>query len=156
MHVNVQSALNSNKVTFKRHLHADFNMEIKSPVDFANVLGYDIKRITKSVFVSSANKEKYAIAVCSADKKLNFRILATALDCRKVEVASKEELQQLIGYPPNGVAPIGLNNIPVYVDIKLLDFESILTGAGTTGEEIEISPYDLQKISRGIVLTITV
>lgn len=53
------------------------------------------------------------MAVCSVNKKLNFAELAKHLSSKKVEVASKEDLNQLVGYPINGISPVGLDNIPV-------------------------------------------
>jgi Cys-tRNA(Pro)/Cys-tRNA(Cys) deacylase len=143
MHPNVHAALESGKISYINHLHTSYNTPINSPADFALALGYDIGRITKSVFVRSTDKEKYAMAVCSIDKKLNFQILARQLACNKVEVAGKDELQQLVGYPQTGVSPLGLINIPVYLDEGLLCFKTILIGAGIAGEEIELSPRDL-------------
>jgi Cys-tRNA(Pro)/Cys-tRNA(Cys) deacylase len=102
MHPNVHAALESAKVFYITHLHTSYKRPINSPADFALALGYDIGRITKSVFVRSTDKEKYAMAVCSIDKRLNFQILARQLVCKKVEVAGKDELQQLVGYPQTG------------------------------------------------------
>ncbi len=156
MHPAIESALETRNVSYKKHMYASFNTEINSPMDFAEALGYDIKRITKSVFIRSVNREKYAMAVCSIDEKLNFPLLADQLACKKLEVASKEELQQLVGYPSTGVAPIGLKNIPVFMDSALFKFDTVLVGAGMPKVEIEISPSDLQITSQAKILTITI
>jgi Cys-tRNA(Pro)/Cys-tRNA(Cys) deacylase len=71
-----------------------------------------------------------------------------------VEVASKDELQQIIGYASTGVTPLGVDSIKIFVDRSLLDFETILTGAGIPGVEIELSPNDLMNLTGALLLDI--
>jgi Cys-tRNA(Pro)/Cys-tRNA(Cys) deacylase len=62
----------------------------------------------------------------------------------RLEIADPDELQQLTGYPRHGVSPFGLDaGISVLIARELLDYESILVGAGAIGVEIEVSPLDL-------------
>jgi Cys-tRNA(Pro)/Cys-tRNA(Cys) deacylase len=154
MHPEIEIALKQYNSRYKEHLHTSYNTEINNPADFANALGYTIERITKSVLIRSTDRKKFAMAVCSVNKKFNFPELAKHMTCKKVEVASKEELNQLVGYPVNGVCPIGLRDIPVFMDSTLLTFETVLVGGGIPKTEIEIYPLDLQRISEATILSI--
>ena len=154
MHSEIEIAIKQYNSRYKEHLHTSYNTEINNPADFANALGYTIERITKSVLICSTDRKKFAMAVCSVNKKFNFPELAKHMTCKKVEVASKEELNQLVGYPVNGVCPIGLRDIPVFMDSTLLKFETVLVGGGVPKTEIEIYPSDLQKISEATILSI--
>ena len=157
MHPNVRFALDAGNIVYTLHLHTSFNRPINTPIDFAQALGYPIQRITKSVFIRSVDKQKYAMAVCSVDRKLNFPLLATHLACNKVEVASKDELHQWVGYAPTGVTPIGLqvHNLPIFMDRSLLHLPTVLTGAGVPAQEIELAPADFQKLTNAVLLDIT-
>lgn len=152
MHKNVSEVLDNTGKYFKIHKHSDLPKTIKSPKDFANALGYKLSRITKSLFVRSTQGDKYAIVVCPMDKSINFPIISESLECKRVEVAKREELEAKIGYPPNGVSPIGIKDFPIFLDENLLRSETILLGAGEVGIEIEMSPKDVQEITNGIVL----
>lgn len=151
MHKNVKDSLEKAGVEYKIHKHAELPIPIKSPNDFARAIGYGLDRITKSLFVRSQNKDKYAVVVCPMNKNINFTIIATELACTRVEVASKDELQSMICYPPNGVSPIGIGNFPVFIDESLMKFETIVMGAGETGVEVEIAPQDVIKMTSGRV-----
>lgn len=151
MHVKVEEALEKAGVKYKIYKHAELLIPIKSPHDFAQAIGYGLDRITKSLFVRSQNKDKYAVVVCPMNKNIDFSVIAHELDCPRVEVASKEELQSMIGYPPNGVSPIGISNFPVFIDESLMQFETILMGAGEAGVEVETRPQDVVSMSAGRV-----
>lgn len=54
--------------------------------------------------------------------------------------------------PRHGVSPLGLDStIAVVVDRELLDYESVLVGAGVAGVEIELSPVDLIDATHAVV-----
>jgi Cys-tRNA(Pro)/Cys-tRNA(Cys) deacylase len=149
MHPKVYKALNNDLIPYREIRHDSFSFPIISPFDFAKALGYEISRITKSVFLRSKLKDKYIMAVCSIDKKLNLNQLSLLSNTNKLEVADKQELETITDYPPNGVCSIGLAaNISVFIDHSLDAFPSILIGSGEPGVEIELSPTDLVKISK--------
>lgn len=156
MHKNVAEALKTSGKAYKIHKHADLPKTIKSPKDFAKALGYELNRITKSLFVRSTSGEKYAVVVCPMNKNIDLPVIAESLDCRRVEVARREELKNKIGYPPNGVTPIGVQGFPVFLDESLLKLETILLGAGQVGVEVELSPEDIQEMTSAVVLNFAI
>lgn len=144
MHPNVNKVLIDSNIPHREIRHDSFNFPINSPKDFALALKYDLNRITKSVFLRSKSKEKYIMAVCSINEKLNLPQLALLAHVNKLEVADKQELAGMIGYPPNGVCCIGIPaNIETYIEKSLNTLPSILIGSGEPGIEIEISPANL-------------
>jgi Cys-tRNA(Pro)/Cys-tRNA(Cys) deacylase len=147
MHPNVLAALERAEKSWKLVSHASLSSEIRGPQDFATALGWSVDRITKTLFVKSHDGESFAMIVCPATSKVDFHLVQLALGAR-YEVASRDELSRVVGYPSNGVTPLGApTNIPVLVDEDLLDFETVMTGAGAVGEEIEISVSDLLLIT---------
>jgi Cys-tRNA(Pro)/Cys-tRNA(Cys) deacylase len=156
LHQNVQAAVSKLETEYKIHDHGELSSEIRSPDDFAAALGYPIQRITKTLFLRSHDGQAYAAAVCSIDRRLNFRSTAQAIGAKRVEVASSKDLQVKTGYSRNGVSPLGLaEDITVVVDRLLFDYPTVLIGGGATKIEIELSPSDLVLISGATVERIT-
>jgi Cys-tRNA(Pro)/Cys-tRNA(Cys) deacylase len=155
-HKNVLDAINKLGTEYKVHNHGKLSSQIRNPNDFAAALGYPIQRITKTLFLRSHDGQAYVAAVCSMDRRLNFRSIANAIGTKRVEAASSEYLQIKTGYPRNGVSPLGLaEDITVVVDRLLFDYPTVLIGGGTSEIEIELSPSDLVRISRATVESIT-
>jgi Cys-tRNA(Pro)/Cys-tRNA(Cys) deacylase len=156
LHKNVEAAIKNLETEYKIRDHSDYSVEIKSPRDFAEALGCPIECITKTLFLCSRDRHSYTVAVCSVDRRLDFKSVANAIGAKRVEVASSEDLQVKTGYPRNGVSPLGLaGDIAVVVDRLLLDYETILIGGGAAAVEIELSPWDLVRISGATVESIT-
>jgi Cys-tRNA(Pro)/Cys-tRNA(Cys) deacylase len=148
----VQHHIQSLKLSCTIRYHEDFPAGIRTPADFADALGYQLARITKSVFCHSQSKASYALLVGPIDKHIDFKRASQALDVGRLEVASSRELEHMIGYPRLGVSPFGLDSaISVVVARELLGYESVLVGAGVVGVEIEVSPFELVHATNAFV-----
>jgi Cys-tRNA(Pro)/Cys-tRNA(Cys) deacylase len=156
MHQKIETKLKDSHLNYTIHQHAQLAVPIRNPQDFANALGYGLERITKTLFIKGDVPGKYAMAVCSINKQVNFALLASAMKCKRVQVARREELQEMVGYPPNGVSPLGIDEFPVFLDEDLLSFKTVLIGAGETGVEIEIAPANLKFLTNAIVLKLSI
>ena len=156
LHKNVQAAISGSGIEYRIHDHGNYTPEIKSPHDFAMALKYSIQRISKTLFLRSRDGHFYAVAVCSINRRVDFRSIANAIGASRLEVASPEELQARTGYPKNGVSPLGLTkDISVAVDSTLFDYPTILIGAGAAAIEIELAPADLVRLSGATAHCIT-
>lgn len=140
MHPRVQQALIAAGVNYQVRSHADCPKQIRSPQDFADCLGYELGRITKTLFCRSTRRDKYALAVAPMTTKVDFSVIARALECPRIEVADKTELESMLTYPPNGVSPLGVDSYPVFISETLMSYPTILIGSGLTGMEIELEP----------------
>lgn len=145
MHAKVEEHLTLSKTNFKIRKHSDSEKRIKSPLDFAQFLDYDIGRITKTLFLKSGQLN-FLCVVCPVLDKVNFKAIAKKLSLSRLQVASKPELTTLLNYPPMGVSPLG-TPCPVLIEEKLLLHTTVLIGGGETGVEIEISPQSLVSIT---------
>lgn len=155
MHPKVEAILRSSALMYKVHRHADLPVPIQNPQDFAQALGYHLDCITKSVLLNAEPEEVYCLAVCSVDRKINLKLLAALTHTRRVHLARAEELQRLTDYPSRGVSPLGIADIPIYIDESLLTLPTILIGAGEIGVEIELSPTDLVTLAHATVIPLT-
>lgn len=157
-HPKVFSLLGESGVDAKIHDHEAFATRISSPQDFADALGYSLRRITKTVFLrSKSSSERYAVAVCGMDRKLDFKAIAGSVEPpERMEVASADDLDRITGYPKHGVSPLGLPaGVEVLLDESLLDETTVLVGGGAAGVEIELDPSDLAAIAGARIAKIT-
>jgi Cys-tRNA(Pro)/Cys-tRNA(Cys) deacylase len=154
LHPRVQQALLNSNLTHKVIRHADAPKPIRSPQDFADYLGYDLSRITKTLFCRSTRRDQFALAVAPMTSKVNFSVIAAALGAPRFEVADKDELQAKLGFPPHGVSPLGAADFPVFLDASLLQFPTVLVGGGATGIEIELAPADLVRLCSAQVISL--
>jgi len=145
--------LQKNHIAYKVYRHSVFEKPIVRPQDFAEVLDYDVARISKALFVRDPDRTHYAILVCGATRKVDMAAIAARLGVARLVMADLEELSQKVGHPPLAVTPIGIEGIPVYMDADLFRFPTILTGAGVPRMEIELSPDDLHRLSKAEVFS---
>lgn len=135
--------LERRRIAYQVHRHAMCKIEINNPLDFAFALGYPVERITKALFLRDQSRKNYFIVTCPAMKRLDLKSLAATLGVGRLEFAGKQELADLVGYPPTAVTPIGVTGIKSIVDACLMAHETILTGGGVLRMEIELAPQDL-------------
>ena len=155
MHPKVMEALERAHISYVVRNHADVPVPIHTPQDFADVLGYPLERITKSVLFCGEPQKKYCMVVCSINKKINLALLAEYAHCKRMHIASTEELKRITDYPAKGVAPIGVEAVPVYIDGQLSALPTVLVGGGTVGVEVELAPSDLKDSTGATVVDIT-
>jgi Cys-tRNA(Pro)/Cys-tRNA(Cys) deacylase len=156
LHPHVEQALARSAASYKVHRHEDFAGPIRNAEDFSRALGYEIGRITKTLFVRSHDAQGYAALVCSMDRRLDFKAAARSLEYKRLETASPAELEGHVGYPKNGVSPVGLpSDMRVLIDEGLNVYPTVLIGGGAEAIEVEISPGDLALVCGAAVLPIT-
>ncbi|HSI49719.1 MAG TPA: YbaK/EbsC family protein [Ideonella sp.] len=151
----ITEVLNTAKVLYSVRRHDDFEQPIRTPADFADALGYDLSRITKTLFLKGRVGARHYLVVCGMDKRIDLHSLAAKLDEGRLEMASLSELRDLVGYPPTSVTPIAVPDIPVFVDETLFSHATILTGAGVPRVEIELAPTDLRTLCNAQPLSLT-
>lgn len=151
MHPRVAKVVESASIQVQIHRHADCVTEINSPVDFAAALGYQLCRITKTLYVRCSSGSRRAMVVCPMDRKVDMFAIAASLGCSRIQIARPSELQLEVGFPPGSVSPLGVDPIPVLMEESLLSMPTILIGAGESGVELELAPYDLRVLTKAHV-----
>jgi prolyl-tRNA editing enzyme YbaK/EbsC (Cys-tRNA(Pro) deacylase) len=156
VHPRVREVLERSRVPVRVRRHADQPLPVNGPRDFAAALGFDIGRITKSLFVRCACHGRYAVIVCPVHRRAHMPTIARHLGCSRLELASLSELEALLGFSPGGVSPIGCGDIPVLLDEHLFEFPTVLVAGGEVAVEIEIDPVRLAEITGSKVVAVTV
>jgi Cys-tRNA(Pro)/Cys-tRNA(Cys) deacylase len=154
MHKNIRAILDASGAKYGVRFHKDMPIPIRSPQDFAQALGYDVGRITKTLLLRATDREEFCLVVLSSDKNVNLEKIAQLLKVKRVQMAKQEELARILGYPPTGVSPVGGGSLPVFIDESLVAFPTVLIGAGEVRVEIEISPGALKEVTQAEVVPI--
>lgn len=151
MHNRIEAVLVAQSIPHVVRRHKDFPREIRSASEFASALGYPVERITKTVLVRDRDRQTYALVVCSSQCRMAMTRIGLALGCGRMEVASPDELAQRVGYPRNGVSPLGCPDLPVLMDCLVMQCPTILVGGGELGVEIELAPADVVRLANAVV-----
>lgn len=156
VHPRVREVLDSRRVPAKVHRHADQPIPINGPRDFASALGFDIGRITKSLFVRCPGSGNYAVIVAPVQQRVDLARAAEHLGTGRLELATLPELEASLGFSPGGVSPIGIGDMPVLLDESLFEHPTVLVAAGEVAVELEIEPRRLAEVTNAMVLALTV
>ncbi|WP_186372304.1 aminoacyl-tRNA deacylase [Arthrobacter woluwensis] len=142
----IHAALLEHGVTFNVHDHADMAScrPVESPHEVAAHLGYELRRIARTVIVRRrGGDQSYFALVVGADEKIDFPRVTTHLGFG-VKVAPLEDMETLTGFPRFGVSPIGIPaGVSVILCNCLLEQPTVLVGGGATGVEVELPPTAL-------------
>ena len=103
----------------------------------------DGAQIFKTLVVQTDSKA-LAVAIIPVTTTLNFKKMAKALGCKKVQLAEPNLVLKSTGYVLGGVSPLGQKKrLPTVIDDSATNFATIFVSAGRRGLEIELSPNDL-------------
>ncbi|MBW2598015.1 MAG: YbaK/EbsC family protein [Deltaproteobacteria bacterium] len=113
----------------------------RSAQDAANSLGCRVEQIVKSlVFVTKKTKKPILVLASGANR----------VNTKKIRVREKT------GFVVGGVPPLGHSSpLETFIDEDLLKYPEIWAAAGSSNTMFKLSPDDLQKITRGQVISVT-
>lgn len=120
-------------------------------LEAAEVLGQDPSTVFKTLlFCLNGDAKHLAVAVIPVEHKLNLKQAAKAARAKKAEMANPEVAQKTTGYVVGGISPLGQKKaLPTFIHSSALNLETLCVSAGKRGLEIELSPNDLAKLTRG-------
>lgn len=145
---NVMRFLEKNKVGFtaREYPHGD---EAVDGMTVAETCGLDPERVFKTLVARGASKEIYVfvIPVCC---ELDLKKAAKAAGEKSVAMIHVSEITALTGYVRGGCSPIGMRKQykTFYNDSALMQ-ETIMVSAGKIGYQVELSPDELIRLTRG-------
>ena len=144
------------KITFKLHQYQhDINVASYG-VEAAEKLAVEPGKIFKTLVVCTQEKQ-LAVAIVPVLQQLDLKALAKALKCKKVSMADSKQVEKSTGYVLGGVSPLGQKKaLTTIIDQSGAGFTTIFVSGGKRGLEIELSPQDLARLSRGVFASISV
>ena len=126
-------------------------MEDLSAVHVAASTGMDVRMVFKTL-VCRGDKTGILMACIPGDGELDFKALAKLSGNKSVEMVALKEVLGLTGYVRGGCSPLGAKkNYPVFLDESCNQHPIIAISAGIRGQQLLLTPDDLQRAVKATV-----
>ncbi len=140
----VRNALETSGVT-ARILEMDG--ETRTAEQAAQQAGCALDQIVKSIVFGGTETGTVRLFLTAGGNRV-CDDKAAALAGERLARADASLVREATGFAIGGVSPIGLKcAVPTWLDLRLLDFESVWAAAGTPRHIFRIAPGDLLRIS---------
>jgi Cys-tRNA(Pro) deacylase len=127
----------------------------RSAQDAANSLGCRVEQIVKSLVFVMKKTKKPILVLASGANRVNTKKIRNVLS-EPITMAAPDFVREKTGFVVGGVPPLGHSNpLETFIDEDLLKYPEIWAAAGSSNTMFKLSPDDLQKITRGQVISVT-
>lgn len=128
----------------------------KGAANVAKALGYQERQMIKTLIFETKGGERVLVMV-GGDQVAISGHLKKAIGSRDIRMAGPEKVKETTGYeigsiPPFHWQPDGFRS---FLEESMLAEEAVGVGAGRWGEEIIMTPANLVKASRAMVVNLT-
>lgn len=128
----------------------------KGAANVARVLGFAEKQAVKTLIFQADTGERVSVMLGSDQNAISGN-LKKAIGSRNIQMAAPEVVKETTGYiigsiPPFCWQPDGFRS---FLEASLVSEPILGVGAGQWGEEIMITPADLIRASKSIVVNLT-
>lgn len=129
-----------------------FEYEVDENIDGKSVaakIGHDVSCVYKTL-ITTAGAGRFFVFVIPVSNELDLKKCAKVTGEKKVEMIHVNDLLNTTGYIRGGCSPIGMKKLfPTFVHdgASVLDF--IIVSAGKRGMQIQLSPNELLKVTKG-------
>jgi Cys-tRNA(Pro) deacylase len=123
--------------------------------DAAQKAGIRLHKVTKSLVILDQDNDPI-LAIIPGDCKLSFNKIKEVSNSKKVRLVPFEEAENYSGYLPGATSMVHHKiKMRVFLDEKLIKFESIYGGGGTRTKLLEMKVSDVIRLNEAIVADIT-
>ena len=133
--------LRSEDVDFELY---EFEKSTLSAEDSSERLDIDPMRIVKSLIFKD-KEDRPLLAIVSGEERVDEEKLSELCE-GKVEMAKAREVEDFTGYKIGEVPPVGLG-LDTIVDEKILSYETVVAGGGSTHTLIELDPGEIVRLT---------
>ena len=150
---NVMRILDKAKVPYTPHYYSHDDGLIDA-VSVAAKMGQPVERVYKTLLTRGASKS-FFVFVLPAAMELNLKAAAKAVGEKSIEMIHVSEINAVTGYIRGGCSPIGMKKAyRTTFDERILSFPTVMVSGGKIGTQVELSPDDLLKLTRGFTAAI--
>jgi len=140
--------LDARKITYQVHRFPD---KIRDAEQVAAALGMRPSQVFKTLVLlrEDAQAAHPLLLMLPADRQVDLRQFARAIQVKSVRMATQNEAEKLTGLKVGGISALALLNRPfnVFLDESALAFEQILISAGQRGVDLQLRVSDLQQVT---------
>lgn len=146
---NVMRLLDKQKISYTPHFYPHGDDIPTDGVTVAEFLGKDPEAVYKTLVTRSASKTYYVFVVPVAEH-LDLKKAAKSVGEKSIEMIKQNELLPLTGYIHGGCSPVGMKkSFKTTYHEAMLKLDTVTLSAGRIGSQVELSPSDIIKVTRG-------
>lgn len=112
----------------------------------ADDLGVPVAWVVKAMIVQRANGA-FALFVIPGDAHLSLKKVAAVLGDKGAVLAQQRDVERVTGFQVGAVSVLGYrrDDIPAYLDQRVLDLERVIISSGRPDLGLELVPEDLRR-----------
>lgn len=130
-------------LNYQLHEYTHDSQAASFGLEAAEKLGVNVTQVFKTLVVST-DANVLAVAILPVDKTLNFKKMAKAVGCKKIQMADPKQVERTTGYVLGGVSPLGQKKrLTTIIDDSAQSYATIYVSGGRRGLEIELPPEQL-------------
>jgi Cys-tRNA(Pro)/Cys-tRNA(Cys) deacylase len=141
-------------VPFKTHGYKHDPKHESYGIEAAEKLGLDPRTVFKTLVAQVDGR--LVVAIVPVEHQLDLKALAAAVKGKRAQMAAIPDAERATGYVAGGISPLGQRKqLPTVIDESALEHDAIHVSGGRRGLELELSPHDLQGLTRATVAPIS-
>jgi len=115
----------------------------------AQFLDVEPASVFKTIVITREKPKKPLLVVVPGPSNVDLKMLASALNEKKVHLPTEREAEQLTGLQAGGISPLALINkgFQTVIDSSARNYSMIHVSGGQRGINIRLSPHDLAKLT---------
>lgn len=141
-------ALTTAGIPFTPHVYEHDSAETAFGLEAARKLGVDASRVFKTLLADADGR--LVVGIVPVSGQLDLKALASTVGAKRATLADPAVAQRKTGYIVGGISPIGQKtSLTTVLDASASAFDTIFVSGGRRGFDIELTPADLLRITRG-------
>ena len=126
----------------------------KGAASVAHALGFPERQMIKTLIFTVVDTGENVLVMVGGDQSAKSGLLKKAIGSRNIKMADPDTVKAVTGYvigsiPPFGWQPVGFRT---FLEESLAQEKSLGVGTGQWGEEIIITPANLIRAARALVV----
>ncbi|MDP7499340.1 MAG: YbaK/EbsC family protein [SAR324 cluster bacterium] len=137
----------------------NINPEFADTKLFCEKYSYPMEKSCNTIIIASKKEPKqFCACVVIATTKLDVnKRVKKVMGVSKASFASADEMKQLTGMEVGGVTVFSLpDDLPIYVDERIMDLDWIILGGGGRDKKFKTSPQIFHKLKATIIENLAV
>ncbi len=150
---NVTRLLDSRKI---RYMAYELPADKLGARETAELLDVDVATVFKTIVVTREKPKKPLLVVVPGNSTVDLKLVAAALNEKKVYLPTEREAEELTGLQAGGISPLALMNkgFQVVIDASAQSFNEIHVSGGQRGLNIKLPVTDLAKLTNARFATV--